>query len=267
MSAHAESARSGPALVIRGRTYPILLPKLRDPRLHLGLGHHLAADPRPGRVRLQAVDRADPRRPRHVRRARDGDRVPEAARDPLAGERAADRQRRRVHPPRPRDGARRLVEHERLVDLRRNRCRRAALEVRDRVARPAPVQPVELRARPLLPDPRQEPRVPTRVLVGADDRLDGARARDHRRRRTGDPLPAPAALHRDRLLALVRRRDHRRRAQRPRDDDVVASRRGDGHLLLVGADHVAGDPRLHVLHDHRPEDDSARPAARGSSTP
>ncbi len=35
MSAHAESARSGPALVIRGRTYPILLPKLRDPRLHL----------------------------------------------------------------------------------------------------------------------------------------------------------------------------------------------------------------------------------------
>ena len=35
MSAHAEPARSGPALVIRGRSYPILLPKLRDPRLQL----------------------------------------------------------------------------------------------------------------------------------------------------------------------------------------------------------------------------------------
>ena len=35
MSAHAESARGGPALVIRGRSYPILLPKLRDPRLQL----------------------------------------------------------------------------------------------------------------------------------------------------------------------------------------------------------------------------------------
>ncbi len=35
MSAHAESARGGRALVIRGRPYPILLPKLRDPRLHL----------------------------------------------------------------------------------------------------------------------------------------------------------------------------------------------------------------------------------------
>ena len=35
MSAHAESARGGPALVIRGRPYPVLLPKLRDPRLQL----------------------------------------------------------------------------------------------------------------------------------------------------------------------------------------------------------------------------------------
>ena len=35
MSAHADPARSGPALVIRGRPYPILLPKLRDPRLQL----------------------------------------------------------------------------------------------------------------------------------------------------------------------------------------------------------------------------------------
>ena len=35
MAAHAATAPSGPSLTIRGRTYPILLPKLRDPRLHL----------------------------------------------------------------------------------------------------------------------------------------------------------------------------------------------------------------------------------------
>ena len=35
MSAHAESAQGGLSLVIRGRSYPVLLPKLRDPRLQL----------------------------------------------------------------------------------------------------------------------------------------------------------------------------------------------------------------------------------------
>ena len=36
MSAHAESASQvGPALTLRGRSFPILLPKLGDPRLHL----------------------------------------------------------------------------------------------------------------------------------------------------------------------------------------------------------------------------------------
>jgi Na+-translocating ferredoxin:NAD+ oxidoreductase RnfD subunit len=35
MSAHAAPAPLGPTLVIRGRPYPVLLPKLRDPRLHL----------------------------------------------------------------------------------------------------------------------------------------------------------------------------------------------------------------------------------------
>jgi hypothetical protein len=35
MTAHAESGRGGRALVIRGRSYPVLLPKLSDPRLHL----------------------------------------------------------------------------------------------------------------------------------------------------------------------------------------------------------------------------------------
>jgi Na+-translocating ferredoxin:NAD+ oxidoreductase RnfD subunit len=35
MSAHAAPAPSGPTFVIRGRPYPVLLPKLADPRLHL----------------------------------------------------------------------------------------------------------------------------------------------------------------------------------------------------------------------------------------
>src|ERR1041385_6305174 len=35
MSAHAAHAPSGPTFVIRGKPYPVLLPKLRDPRLHL----------------------------------------------------------------------------------------------------------------------------------------------------------------------------------------------------------------------------------------
>ena len=35
MTAQADSGRSGRALVLRGRSYPILLPKLSDPRLHL----------------------------------------------------------------------------------------------------------------------------------------------------------------------------------------------------------------------------------------
>src|SRR3954468_6808922 len=35
MSAHAAPAAGGPTLSIRGTTYPVLLPKLSDPRLHL----------------------------------------------------------------------------------------------------------------------------------------------------------------------------------------------------------------------------------------
>src|SRR5213080_187917 len=35
MSAHAAQAPSGPTFVIRGTPYPVVLPTLRDPRLHL----------------------------------------------------------------------------------------------------------------------------------------------------------------------------------------------------------------------------------------
>src|SRR3954463_3119101 len=35
MAAHAATAPGGPSLTIRGRPYPVLLPKIADPRLHL----------------------------------------------------------------------------------------------------------------------------------------------------------------------------------------------------------------------------------------
>ena len=229
------------------------------PAAAAGGGDHLAPDPRPGRLRLQALDRADPGRAVHLRRARGRDRRVEAARDHVARQRAADRQRRRLHPARAGNGARRLVEHERLVDLRRHGGGVTALEVPDQVPRRAHLQPVELRPRPLLPRPRQEPRVPARVLVGADVAVDGARARAHRRRRADHPPAHPPARDRGRLLGHVRRGDRRARARRARDDRVVPPRADDRLLLLAGADHLAGDPRLHVLHDHRPEDDSEAP--------
>src|SRR5215207_9349582 len=98
-----------------------------------GRRDHLAAGARPGGVRVPALDRADPRLAADLRRARSRDRIPPPARAHVAGERAPDRQRRRLHSPCPGDGARRLVEHARLVDLRRGGRRLAALEVPDPV--------------------------------------------------------------------------------------------------------------------------------------
>ena len=195
MSAHAAPAAGRPTLVIRGTPYPVLLPKLSDPRLHLAavitslqvLGQvefHFRVSI--AQILISLVTCAV---------LEVGDRVPPAARDPLAGERDAHGERRRVHPARARDAARRLVEHARLVDLLRHRRGVAPLEVRDRVARQPRLQPVEHRPRPLLPDPRPQPRRAARLLVGPDVVVARARAGDHRRRRPRDPL-APAAPRR-----------------------------------------------------------------------
>ena len=74
--------------------------------------------------------------------------------------------------------------------LRRDGGRGAALEVRDRVARPARLQPVQHRPRRLLPRPRPDARRAARLLVGADVVVDGSRSRDHRDGRLHDPPPA-----------------------------------------------------------------------------
>ena len=257
MSAHAAPAPSGPTFTIHGRPYPVLLPKLSDPRLHLaaviislqiigqvGFDFELSIS-----QILLAIGTA--------RRARSRDRDAPAARPPVAGERDPDRQRRRVRPPRARHRARRLVEPPRLVDLRRNLCRRAALEVRDQVARRAHLQPVEHRSRPLLPHPRPDPRGAARLLVGTDVGVARDRARDHRRRRVPDPLAAEAAAGGDRLLDHVRDRDRDPRARRAHDDRPVAPRPDLGLPPLVDPHHLARGARLPLLHDHRPEDGAA----------
>ena len=76
-----------------------------------------------------------------------------------------------------------------------------------------------------------------------------------RERRARDPHAAAAPGDRGRVLADVRRGDRRRRRGRARDDRRLA-RRPDHRLgALADAGHLAGDPRLPVLHDHRPADD------------
>ena len=136
---------------------------------------------------------------------------------------------------------------------------RAPLQVPDPVPRTPRLQPVQLRARPRVPDPRLEPRRSARVLVGAHVGVDGARARDHRRRRARDPLAAAAAGDRGELLDRLCGRHRRARGERSRDDRAMAPRADHGLRVLAGARFLARDPRLPLLHDHGPEDDSRRP--------
>ena len=73
---------------------------------------------------------------------------------------------------------------------------------------------------------------------------------------------AAAAPRRDRrrVLARVRRGHRRARRERPHDDGRLARRPDRGRGVLVAPRLLAGDPRLPLLHDHRPEDDPARAA-------
>ncbi len=258
MNAPATIGAGKPTLRIRGTPYPVLLPSWRDPRLHLAAVIISLAGTRPGRVRLPALDRADPRLPPDLRGARGRDRVPPPARADVARERAPDRQRRRLHPPRPRHRARRLVEPARLVDLLGDRGRIAALEAPDPVPGASHLQPVELRPRALLPAARLGVRRSAGVLVGADVAVAGARPRDHRRGRVRDPAPAAPARDRGDLLDHVRRVARGARRERARDDGALAPRAGVGLVLLARPRVLARDPRLPLLHDHRPEDDPGR---------
>ena len=161
MSAHAVPAPTGPTFTIRGRPYPVLLPKLSDPRLHLAaviislqiigqVGFHF--DLSIAQI-LLAIGTCAVLEVAIAMRS--------AARHPVAGERNADRQRRRVRPARARHGARRLVEPASGWWIYVGTAAVvAALEARDPVARRAHLQPVEHRSRPLLPPARPHPRAP-----------------------------------------------------------------------------------------------------------
>ena len=245
-----------PTLRIRGTEYPVLLPTLRDPRLHLAsiiitlqvLGQ-VAFDFQLSiaQILISLGSRRDPR---------GRDRLQEPPRADVARERTPDGERRRVRPPRSRHGARRLVEHEGVVDLRRHVRGRTAVEVPDPRSRTARLQPVELRPRALLPAPRRRARGSARAVVGAVVARARRRARADRRRRLPHPPAAPPRRDRGRLLARVRGGHRRARRERSHDDGRLACGADRGRGVLVAPRHLARDPRLPLLHDHRPEDDS-----------
>ena len=71
----------------------------------------------------------------------------------------------------------------------------------------------------------------------------------------------------DHVLGHVRRQHRRARGERSRHDGALARRPGLGLVLLARSRLLARDPRLPLLHDHRPEDDPGRarraPGLRG----
>ncbi len=148
------------------------------------------------------------------------------------------------------------------MDLRRHGRGGAALEVPDHVPRASRLQPLELRPCPLLPPARPGEGGSARVLVGADVGVDGARARDHRRRRLRDPAAAPPAAHRGRLLGRIRSGTRGAGGERSRDDGALAPRPDLRVGVLAHAGLLARGARVPVLHDHRPQNDSRhRPRA------
>ena len=138
----------------------------------------------------------------------------------------------------------------------------APLQAPDRPSRQARLQSLELRARALLPAARAGAGRPARVLVGAALAVARRRARADRRRWPRDPLPAAAARDRRGVLAHVRRRCRGARRERPRDDRCLASRADRRLGALARARDLARDPRLPLLHDHRPPHDTVEPGGR-----
>ena len=105
----------------------------------------------------------------------------------------------------------------------------------------------------------KKPRRAARLLVGPDVAVARARVRGHHHRRARDPLAAAAAEDRGHVLALVRRGRRGARGDGTCDDRALAPRADHGLRVLVGAAHVAGGPRLPVLHAHGSEDVAERP--------
>ena len=199
-------------LTVGGGTYPLVLPNIRDPRLHVAaviITIHVL-----GQVGLRLLGEhpPDPGGDPDLRDHRGRADLPADPGVRLAGQRDAHRQRRRADPARRRDAAGRALGHLRLVRLRRRRRAVAADQVRHPLPRLARLQPVQHRAGRRLRRPRQHPGRAARLLVGAAGRLDARRLRgDHRRRAADHPAAASARPGRDVLGdALDRGRDARR---------------------------------------------------------
>ena len=135
------------------RRVPRRLPLVEGPPTP-PLGHlRGAAHPRPGRVPLPALVSPDRNRDSHVCGDRVRRHVLAEARRPLAGQRASDRQRDRVHHARPGNAARRLVDVSRRLGVRGGGCRRDGVEVPHPLPGQARLQPVERRPCARVPDP------------------------------------------------------------------------------------------------------------------
>ena len=180
--------RRGPALVIRGTGLPGAAAEAARSAAPPRGGDHLAPGARAGRVRLRAVDRPDPDRARHLRGARGRDRLPRQHVLDVARERDAHRA----------TGSRsscasREREHGDWWSLHGwwIFAGTAAVSLLSKYV-------IRLGGRHIFNPSNfglvlcflvlgSEPRRAARLLVGPDVAVDGARARDHRRRRARDP--------------------------------------------------------------------------------
>ena len=138
------------------------------------------------------------------------------------------------------------------MDLRRDLRRRAALEVPGPVPRAPRLQPVELRPRPCF------------LLLGPErgrSRSGGGRCRRARLALVLIVAGGFAILGRLHLTGSPSasgspsRPDRRARGERAHDDGRVARRADRGAEFWWTLVDLAGDPRLPLLHDHRPADD------------
>ena len=108
---------------------------------------------------------------------------------------------------------------------------------------------------------------PLALLVGSAVAGTRPRAGADRRRRLSHPPAAAPPRDRGRILAGVRSGDRGAGRERPHHDGGLARRADRGQAVLVAARDLAGDPRLPLLHDHRPEDDAGELGWDGACTP
>ncbi len=230
-----------------------------------GRDHH-DPRPRPGRAPLRRHDPADPGGDPDLRGPRGRPDLPSEPGLRLAGQRDADRERRRADPARRRHAVRRSVEHLRLAGVRRRGRTLSPDEVRHQVPRLARVQPVEHRPGRGLHRARQHARGTARLLVGAAERLDAHRLRGHHHRRAADHQAAAPPRPGGDVLADAERRARDPRRHGPLHDRELGLRARLRGRLLAGDRLLAGGPDLPVLHDHGPEDGAGRDASVGWSS-